>query len=87
MAISIAQARKQFTELLKEAKKEPVVITRHSVPDSVLISYERYLQMEETEAYLDMLRIAEEPRGSDVGLQEMLEESRRELEERAERRS
>jgi len=85
MAVQIAEARRGFTGLLKEAKKKPVIITRRGVPDSVIISYDRYQQMEETEAYLDMLKIAEELKGSGISAREVYEESRRELEERAER--
>jgi PHD/YefM family antitoxin component YafN of YafNO toxin-antitoxin module len=85
MAVSIAEARERVEELLEQSQKKAVVIRRERGPSSVIISYERFQQMEEDQAYLDMLRIREELRGVDINLQELLDESRRELEERTER--
>lgn len=82
MSVSIAVAKRDLSELIKQAKEEPVVITRRSVPDAALISYNDYLRFKRMEAYVGMLRIAEKMRGRGINVDELLEESRRELEER-----
>ena len=82
MSVSIAEAKRNLSRLLKQAKEEPVVITRRNEPDSVIIPYEEYVKMRRVQAVLAMHGIAERMRGRHVGIQELLDESRRELEER-----
>ncbi|MGQ9552939.1 MAG: type II toxin-antitoxin system Phd/YefM family antitoxin [Anaerolineae bacterium] len=82
MGVPIAMARREFTALLKKAKRAPVIITRRNVPDSVIISYDEYKRLERLQGYWEMLRIAEELRGSGLKASELYEESRSELEER-----
>jgi len=38
MIVSIAVAKRDFSELIKKAKEEPVVITRRNVPDVAIIA-------------------------------------------------
>ena len=82
MSVTIAVAKRDLSELIKKAKEEPVVITRRNVPDVVIISYEEYLRLQRLQAYLGILRMAEELKGRGLNARELYEESRRELEER-----
>ena len=80
--VSIAEAKRHLSELLKEARKEPVVITRRNEPDSVILAYDEYVRMRRMRAAANIRRLSEEMRGSGIDLQELMAESRRELEER-----
>lgn len=84
MSVSVAEAKRDLSELLRKAKQEPVVITRRNVPDSVIISYDDYVKFKRMRAYLGIVQIAEKLRGSGLNAMEIYEESRRELEERGE---
>ena len=82
-SVSIVEAKRNLSALLKEARKEPVVITRRSQPDSVIVPYDEYVKMRRAKAVLAMHGIAERMRGRHIDVQELLDESRRELEERS----
>ena len=81
-SVSIADAKRNLSELLKEAKREPVVITRRNAPDSVIIAYEEYIKLRRIEAYHNIARLSRQTKATAVSLQDILDESRRELEER-----
>jgi prevent-host-death family protein len=85
MSVSVAEAKRDLSQLLHKAKQEPVVITRRNVPDAVIISYDDYVKYKRTCAYLAIVRLAEKVRPGPPSLQDILDESRRELEERTER--
>ena len=78
-SVSIVEAKRNLSALLKEARKEPVVITRRNQPDSVIVPYEEYVKMRRMQAAANIRGIAEKLRGSGINLQELMEESRREL--------
>lgn len=47
--ITSREAQNKFGQLLDEAQKEPVVITRHERPVAVVLSRERYEELEALE--------------------------------------
>ena len=55
-------------------------MTRHGKPVGVLITPEEYAEMRKLRAYLEMLQLAKELRGSGVNAQELQHFSRAELE-------
>ncbi|MHB0874855.1 MAG: type II toxin-antitoxin system prevent-host-death family antitoxin [Anaerolineae bacterium] len=80
--VSVADAKRDLADLLAEAPEQPVVITRRDEPDTALVSYEDYTRMRRARAAAEIRRISEELRGRGIKLQELIAESRRELEER-----
>jgi prevent-host-death family protein len=81
-SVSIVEAKRNLSALLKEARKEPVVITRRNEPDSVILPYEEYVKLRRIRAYHNIVQLSKRTKASGVSLQEILDESRRELEER-----
>jgi prevent-host-death family protein len=82
MYISAAEARGRLPELLRSLREGPVTITRRGEPVGVLLSPEEYQRLSRVRAYLDMLRLAAELRGTGLTARELVEASRQELEER-----
>lgn len=83
--VSVAAAKRDLSDLLDGAPQEPVVITRRDEADTVVLSYEDYVRMRRIQAAAGIRRISERLRGSGIKLQELMEESRRELEQRGDR--
>jgi prevent-host-death family protein len=81
-SVSIAEAKRRLSELLKQAREEPVIITRRNEPDSVIVPYEDYVSMRRIQAYQSIVRLSKQTKATGVSLQDILDESRRELEER-----
>lgn len=79
--VSVAEAKRDLTKLLREAeeKQMEIVVTRRGVPFMAILRFEDY---ERLRAYLEMVRISEELKDSEISATEIYEESRRELEER-----
>lgn len=82
--VSVAEAKRDLTKLLREAEEKgmEIVVTRRGVPFMVILRFEDYEHLERLRAYLEMVRISEELKGSEISATEIYEESRRELEER-----
>lgn len=45
MEVTVTQARARLSELMRIAKKEPVIITKYGKRVAVLISYEEYVKL------------------------------------------
>lgn len=82
LKVSIAEAKSGLSDLLKQARSSPVIVTRRGQPDAVILPYEEYERLQRLRAYAGMVRLARELREAGVTATEIYEESRRELEER-----
>ncbi|BAM01949.1 MULTISPECIES: type II toxin-antitoxin system Phd/YefM family antitoxin [Caldilinea] len=80
--ISIAEAKKDFSALLKRARQELVIITRRSKPEAVLLPFDEYEYLRRLSAYSNMMRLSHELKDVGVSATELYEASRKELEER-----
>lgn len=80
--VSVADAKKDLSRLLKRAREDLLIITRRGEPDVVILPFEEYERLRRLRAYSRMVRFARQLAGTDVGAIELYEESRRELEER-----
>lgn len=76
-------AKSEFSRLLREAHKEPVIITRRGRPDVVLLAYDEYERLRRLQAYQQVLNLAAKLRDSGLTASELYEASRQELEERS----
>ncbi len=83
MYVSAAEARGRLPELLNRLGEGSITITRRGEPVGVLMSAEEYERLSLVKAYLDMLAMAEELKGTGLTAQELVEASRSELEERS----
>ncbi|MHB0874856.1 MAG: type II toxin-antitoxin system Phd/YefM family antitoxin [Anaerolineae bacterium] len=45
MEVTVTEARARLSELMRVAKKEPVIITKRGKRVAVLISYEEYVEL------------------------------------------
>ncbi len=82
MKVSIAEAKKDFSGVVRQAHREPVVVTRRGEPDIVILSFKEYTDLRRLRAYLRMLRLSHELQGSEVTVTELQEASRGDLEAR-----
>jgi prevent-host-death family protein len=80
--VSIAEAKSGFSELLKCARKEPVIVTRRGDPDAVILPFEEYERLRRLHAYSSMVRLSRELEEAGVTATELYEASRKELEGR-----
>jgi prevent-host-death family protein len=80
--VSIAEAKSGFSELLKHAQKEPVIVTRRGEPDAVILPFEEYEHLRRLRAYSSMMRLSHELKEVGVTATELYEASREELEDR-----
>jgi len=82
MEYPIGVAKTEFSRLVREAHKEPIIITRRGQPDVVLLAYTDYERLRRLQGYQQMLDIARKLRSSGVTATELYETSRQELEDR-----
>jgi prevent-host-death family protein len=83
--VRVADAKRDIAGVLADAPEQPVVITRQDEPDAVVLSYEEYVRLRRRRAAAEIRRMSAEISDRHVDLQELLAESRRELEERGDR--
>lgn len=83
--ISVAEGKRDFSGILKEAesKKEDVIVTRRGQPVCVIMPYEEYQSIKRIRSYMRMVEISKEMKGKKVKVSYLLEESRKQLEERS----
>ncbi len=82
MQVSVAEAHNCLSQLLKQARRGPVTITRRGEPVAVLMSSDEYERLKGVHAYLEMLRLSQLLRDRGVTASELFQASRKELEER-----
>ncbi len=80
--VSVAEARKDLSRLLKRAREDLLVITRRGEPDVVILPFEEYERLRRLRAYSRLVRLSDQLAGTGIKATELYEESRRELEER-----
>ena len=80
MRVSIAEAKRGFSELLKHARKEPVIVTRRGKPDAVILPFAEYERLRRLLGYSSMVRLSRELKEAGVKATELYEASRSELE-------
>ncbi|MBI5829241.1 MAG: type II toxin-antitoxin system Phd/YefM family antitoxin [Chloroflexi bacterium] len=83
MEFPVTSAKKEFSKILRETQKGPVILTRRGQPDIVLLTYADYQQLRRFQAYQRMINLADTMQGKGLRVSKLHEESRRELEERA----
>jgi len=83
MDISIADAHNRLSQLLNQARKGPVFITRRGKPVGVIITSEEYERLRQVHAYLQMVGISHALRDSGQKASELYRASRDELEGKA----
>jgi prevent-host-death family protein len=81
MDISIAEIHNRLSHWIKQARREPLVITNRGKPVGVLISPEEYEKLRQVQAYLEMVRLSRAIRESGVTAQDLYQVSRQELED------
>lgn len=78
--VSIAEAKKGFSKMLKRARKELVIVTRRGEPDAVILPFDEYERLRQLTAYSSMVRLSHELKEAGVTATELYEASREELE-------
>jgi len=82
MEYTIAVAKKEFSQVLRDAHEQPVIITSRGQPDVVVMAFAEYEQIRRLLAYQHMVRLSEQLRESGPTAQDLYTTSRSELEER-----
>jgi len=82
MQVSIVEARKDLSRVLKQTRQAPVVVTRRGNPDAVILSFAEYERIRRLQAYLRMARLSRQLEDSGITATELYEIARRELEVR-----
>ncbi len=82
MRYAVAEAKKSFSRLLREAQTQPVVITRHGKPEAVMMSYTEYNRLRRLQAYEQLLALNERLRGQGPLVDDLLQASRADLDQR-----
>ncbi len=82
--ISVTEGKRDFSGILKEAesRKEDVIITRRGEPVCVIMPYAEYRRINRIRSYMRMVEISMGMKGKKVKVSGLLEESRKQLEER-----
>ena len=71
MRVSIAQARRDLSPILKLVRQAPVIVTRRGKPDAVILSFQEYELLCRSRAYLRMMRFSEQLKGCRVTATEL----------------
>ncbi|MGV8120525.1 MAG: type II toxin-antitoxin system Phd/YefM family antitoxin [Candidatus Xenobiia bacterium LiM19] len=79
--VSISEGKRDFTALLSLSEKgESITVVKRKRPVAVIVPHGEYQKMMKILHYLNMKEISEELKGGSPPLAEILDESRRELE-------
>ena len=82
MDISIVGARNRLSQLLIQARKGPITITRRGKPVGVIITSEEYERLRQVHAYLQMVSLSHALRESGLTAADLYRTSRDELEDK-----
>ena len=82
MDISIADAHNRLSQLLNQARKGPITITRRGRPVGVIITSEEYERLRQVHAYLQMVSLSHALRESGLTAADLYRTSRDELEDK-----
>ncbi len=83
-AVTVAEGKRDFTGLLKEAenKKEDIIVTRRGEPVCVIMPFDKYRKLKRVRSYIRMVELSQELKGKGVKVSRLLKESRNQLEDR-----
>ncbi len=85
--VSVAEGKKRFTQLLKEAREKQIPILifneRSENFSGVILPPEAYEQYEQLRAYFEALRLSQKFAHLKIDLAKLVRQAREELEERA----
>ncbi len=84
IVVTVAQGKKEFSRLIREAteKKENIIVTKRGKPMAVILSYEEYQHSRRIEAYQKILDVRGTFAKAGITATEAYRRSRKELEER-----
>jgi hypothetical protein len=84
--VSVAEGKRDFTQLLKEArdKRIPILIFNERVAElaGAILPPEEYRQYERLSAYFEAIRLSKKFADLDIDIPELTRKTRKELEER-----
>ncbi|GEM_PF-619703 len=81
--VSISEGKRDFTSLLSLSEKgESITVMRRKKPVAVIVPHCEYLKIKKIMHYFTMKEISEELKGGAPSLTDILEESRKMLENR-----
>lgn len=82
--VSVAEGKKRFSRLIKDAleKKEEIIVTKRGKPVVVIAPYEEYLQSRRVEGFRKIMEVREVFLKKGIKANEILRKSRRQLEKR-----
>jgi len=82
--VSIAEGKKSFSHLMKDAfeKKKEIVVTKRGSPVAAIISYEKYQHSKRVEGYRKIMQARKVFLRKSILADKVFEESRKELEKR-----
>ncbi|MCB9010139.1 MAG: type II toxin-antitoxin system Phd/YefM family antitoxin [Ardenticatenaceae bacterium] len=83
MELSIAETHNRLSQIIAQLENGPITITKRGQPVGVLITPETYEQLQRVQAYLKLLQLAKSVQNSGLTAQELYQDSRVELESRA----
>lgn len=82
--ISIAEGKKKFSSLIGDAleEKKEFIVTKRGEPVAVIIPYDGYKRAKRLEGYKKIMDVRDAFAKSDVSVDEVFKESRRQLEKK-----
>jgi prevent-host-death family protein len=82
--VSVAEGKKRFSRLIKDAleKKEEIIVTKRGKPVVVIAPYEEYLHSRRVEGFRKIMEVREVFLKKGIKANEIFKESRRQLEKR-----
>ena len=82
--VSVAEGKKRFSRLIKDAleKKEEIIVTKRGKPVVVIAPYEEYLHSQRVEGFRKIMEVREVFLKKGIKANEIFKESRRQLEKR-----
>jgi len=82
--VSVAEAKQSLTQLLRDANKshEEIIVTFRGTPFMVILPYEEFQQLERVKTFINMVHISEGLKDEEIPVNELIQKSRKELEER-----
>ena len=82
--VSVAEGKKRFSRLIKDAleKKEEIIVTKRGKPVVVITPYEEYLHSQRVEGFRKIMEAREVFLKKGIKANEIFKESRRQLEKR-----
>lgn len=87
MTINVSRAKAKFLEVIRRAEdSKNTIIEKKGVPVAAVLPYDEYINLTRIRNYLAMRRIYQITKKAGVTAQDILEESRRQLETRSDKK-